>query len=146
MAKRNAFQSHQVFSLFIFAIGVYACVGFATNRIKRAEEWEEGPLSVLSDAPRTNTSNSCKGRCFELQEREDMDCQCDNLCKSYGSCCHDFDEHCLKTESPWPRLTHSWTRKNPFFPIAHQWSLSFCLKNLQQGASLFLEVSHSLFG
>lgn len=54
-------------------------------------------LAVLSDSPWTNTSGSCKGRCFELQEIGPPDCRCDNLCKSYSSCCHDFDELCLKT-------------------------------------------------
>lgn len=54
-------------------------------------------LAVLSDSPWTNTSGSCKGRCFELQEVGPPDCRCDNLCKSYSSCCHDFDELCLKT-------------------------------------------------
>lgn len=54
-------------------------------------------MAVLSDSPWTNTSGSCKGRCFELQEVGPPDCRCDNLCKSYSSCCHDFDELCLKT-------------------------------------------------
>lgn len=54
-------------------------------------------LAVLSDSPWTNTSGSCKGRCFELQEVGPPECRCDNLCKSYTSCCHDFDELCLKT-------------------------------------------------
>lgn len=53
--------------------------------------------AVLSDSPWTNTSGSCKGRCFELQEVGPPDCRCDNLCKSYSSCCLDFDELCLKT-------------------------------------------------
>lgn len=53
--------------------------------------------AALSDSPWTNTSGSCKGRCFELQEVGPPDCRCDNLCKSYSSCCHDFDELCLKT-------------------------------------------------
>uniref|UniRef100_A0AAR2L6Q0 SMB domain-containing protein n=1 Tax=Pygocentrus nattereri TaxID=42514 RepID=A0AAR2L6Q0_PYGNA len=44
------------------------------------------------------TSGSCKNRCFELQEVEAPNCRCDNLCKTYNSCCSDFDEHCLKTE------------------------------------------------
>ncbi|GAB5584202.1 ectonucleotide pyrophosphatase/phosphodiesterase family member 2 isoform X5 [Prionailurus iriomotensis] len=58
-------------------------------------------VGVLSDSPWTNTSGSCKGRCFELQEIGPPDCRCDNLCKSYSSCCHDFDELCLKTAGGW---------------------------------------------
>ncbi|KTF95529.1 hypothetical protein cypCar_00036917 [Cyprinus carpio] len=42
-------------------------------------------------------SGSCKGRCFELKEAEPPNCRCDNLCKTYLSCCSDFDEQCLKT-------------------------------------------------
>uniref|UniRef100_A0A7N6ALU5 SMB domain-containing protein n=1 Tax=Anabas testudineus TaxID=64144 RepID=A0A7N6ALU5_ANATE len=43
-------------------------------------------------------TGSCKGRCFELDEAKPPGCRCDNLCKTYYSCCYDFDEHCLKTE------------------------------------------------
>lgn len=53
--------------------------------------------TVLSDSPWISTSGSCKNRCFELQEAEPPGCRCDNLCKSYNSCCFDFDELCLKT-------------------------------------------------
>uniref|UniRef100_A0AAR2L4A3 Autotaxin n=1 Tax=Pygocentrus nattereri TaxID=42514 RepID=A0AAR2L4A3_PYGNA len=56
------------------------------------------PISVQSDSPYDSTSGSCKNRCFELQEVEAPNCRCDNLCKTYNSCCSDFDEHCLKTE------------------------------------------------
>ncbi|KAF4022515.1 hypothetical protein G4228_014026 [Cervus hanglu yarkandensis] len=91
-----------VISLFTFAVGVNICLGFTANRIKRAEGWDEGPPTVLSDSPSINISGSCKGRCFELQEAGPPDCRCDNLCKSYSSCCLDFDELCLKTgESHW---------------------------------------------
>uniref|UniRef100_A0A7N6F672 SMB domain-containing protein n=1 Tax=Anabas testudineus TaxID=64144 RepID=A0A7N6F672_ANATE len=44
------------------------------------------------------SAGSCKGRCFELDEAKPPGCRCDNLCKTYYSCCYDFDEHCLKTE------------------------------------------------
>ncbi|MBV94877.1 Ectonucleotide pyrophosphatase/phosphodiesterase family member 2, partial [Eschrichtius robustus] len=101
MARRNSCQLYQVISLFTFAVGVNICLGFTANRIKRAEGWDEGPPTVLSDSPWTNTSGSCKGRCFELQEVGPPDCRCDNLCKSYSSCCHDFDELCLKTAGGW---------------------------------------------
>lgn len=53
--------------------------------------------SVLSDSPWISTYGSCKNRCFELDEAEPPMCRCDNLCKSYSSCCVDFDELCLKT-------------------------------------------------
>uniref|UniRef100_A0A3Q2C9W6 Ectonucleotide pyrophosphatase/phosphodiesterase 2 n=1 Tax=Cyprinodon variegatus TaxID=28743 RepID=A0A3Q2C9W6_CYPVA len=42
-------------------------------------------------------AGSCKGRCFELEEADPPGCRCDNLCKTYLSCCSDFDTHCLKT-------------------------------------------------
>uniref|UniRef100_A0A8C9FFF1 SMB domain-containing protein n=1 Tax=Pavo cristatus TaxID=9049 RepID=A0A8C9FFF1_PAVCR len=87
----------QVISFFAFAFGVNVCMGFTTNRFRRSEEWDEGPISVLSDSPWISTSGSCKNRCFELQEAEPPGCRCDNLCKSYNSCCFDFDELCLKT-------------------------------------------------
>uniref|UniRef100_A0A7N8Y5Q0 SMB domain-containing protein n=1 Tax=Mastacembelus armatus TaxID=205130 RepID=A0A7N8Y5Q0_9TELE len=44
-----------------------------------------------------SSAGSCKGRCFELDEAKPPGCRCDNLCKTYYSCCSDFDEHCLKT-------------------------------------------------
>ncbi|KAF4087610.1 hypothetical protein AMELA_G00072610 [Ameiurus melas] len=62
---------------------------------------------IKQDAPRqrsqantayNSTSGSCRNRCFELQEVQAPSCRCDNLCKTYNSCCSDFDEHCLKTE------------------------------------------------
>lgn len=63
--------------------------------------WQISPCflfhTVLSDSPWISTSGSCKNRCFELQEAEPPGCRCDNLCKSYNSCCFDFDELCLKT-------------------------------------------------
>uniref|UniRef100_A0A8C5PCB6 Ectonucleotide pyrophosphatase/phosphodiesterase 2 n=1 Tax=Leptobrachium leishanense TaxID=445787 RepID=A0A8C5PCB6_9ANUR len=86
-----------VISLVTFSIGVNVCLGFTANRLKRSEDWDEMPPSVLSDSPLSNTSGSCKGRCFELDEAEPPNCRCDNLCKSYSSCCSDFDNLCLKT-------------------------------------------------
>ncbi|XP_008420855.1 ectonucleotide pyrophosphatase/phosphodiesterase family member 2 [Poecilia reticulata] len=44
-----------------------------------------------------STAGSCKGRCFELEVADPPGCRCDNLCKTYLSCCSDFDAHCLKT-------------------------------------------------
>lgn len=43
------------------------------------------------------TSSSCRNRCFELVELEPPNCRCDNLCKTYNSCCFDFDQLCLRT-------------------------------------------------
>lgn len=43
------------------------------------------------------TSGSCRNRCFELVELEPPNCRCDNLCKTYNSCCSDFDQLCLRT-------------------------------------------------
>uniref|UniRef100_A0A3Q1G9Y5 Ectonucleotide pyrophosphatase/phosphodiesterase 2 n=1 Tax=Acanthochromis polyacanthus TaxID=80966 RepID=A0A3Q1G9Y5_9TELE len=45
-----------------------------------------------------SSAGSCKGRCFELEVVDPPGCRCDNLCKTYYSCCSDFDEQCLKTE------------------------------------------------
>ncbi|XP_078542972.1 autotaxin isoform X6 [Lissotriton helveticus] len=98
MARR---VPNQAISLVTFAIGVNICLGFTVNRYKRSEDWDEGMPSVLSDSPWISTSGSCKGRCFELAEAEPPFCRCDNLCKTYNSCCSDFDEHCLKTGRGW---------------------------------------------
>ncbi|XP_075070099.1 autotaxin isoform X2 [Mixophyes fleayi] len=92
----------QVISAVTFIFGIQVCFGFTANRLKRSEsDWDEGVASVLSDSPWINTSGSCKSRCFELQEAEPPACRCDNLCKSYNSCCQDFDQHCLKTARDW---------------------------------------------
>uniref|UniRef100_A0A6I8QX54 Autotaxin n=1 Tax=Xenopus tropicalis TaxID=8364 RepID=A0A6I8QX54_XENTR len=101
MAMKNGFSFYKVISLVTFAIGINVCLGFTANRFKRSEEWDEGVASVLSDSPWIRTSGSCKGRCFELMEAEAPACRCDNLCKSYNSCCEDFDEHCLKIGRGW---------------------------------------------
>ncbi|XP_063780529.1 ectonucleotide pyrophosphatase/phosphodiesterase family member 2 isoform X2 [Pseudophryne corroboree] len=91
-----------VLSCVTFIFGVQVCFGFTANRVKRTDsEWDEGVASVLSDSPWISTSGSCKGRCFELQEADPPACRCDNLCKSYNSCCQDFDQHCLKTGRDW---------------------------------------------
>ncbi|XP_030074337.1 autotaxin isoform X11 [Microcaecilia unicolor] len=102
MAKSDSFHLQQVISLVTFAIGVHVCLGFTAHRYRRSEDWDEGPPpSVLSDSPWISTSGSCRGRCFELQEVDPPGCRCDNLCKSYNSCCSDFDENCLKTARGW---------------------------------------------
>uniref|UniRef100_A0A674B1L8 Ectonucleotide pyrophosphatase/phosphodiesterase 2 n=1 Tax=Salmo trutta TaxID=8032 RepID=A0A674B1L8_SALTR len=53
--------------------------------------------ATISDSLWVSSAGSCKGRCFELEEALPPGCRCDNLCKTYYSCCSDFDEHCLKT-------------------------------------------------
>ncbi|XP_069587925.1 autotaxin isoform X10 [Ranitomeya imitator] len=94
--------SKGVISFVTFIFGVQICFGFTANRLKRSEsEWDEGVASVLNDPPWDSTSGSCKDRCFELQEADPPACRCDNLCKSYNSCCQDFDQLCLKTGRGW---------------------------------------------
>uniref|UniRef100_A0AAQ6AE41 SMB domain-containing protein n=1 Tax=Amphiprion ocellaris TaxID=80972 RepID=A0AAQ6AE41_AMPOC len=58
------------------------------------------PVSLLPPgiSDWVSSAGSCKGRCFELEVVDPPGCRCDNLCKTYYSCCFDFDEHCLKTE------------------------------------------------
>ncbi|CAH2285818.1 ectonucleotide pyrophosphatase phosphodiesterase family member 2 isoform X2 [Pelobates cultripes] len=97
MAMKKIFHLYQIISLVTFSIGVNVCSGFTANRLKRSEDWDEMPPSVLSDSPLINSSGSCKGRCFELDQAEYPNCRCDNLCKSNSSCCSDFDELCLRT-------------------------------------------------
>ncbi|XP_034980856.1 ectonucleotide pyrophosphatase/phosphodiesterase family member 2 isoform X2 [Zootoca vivipara] len=94
-------QSKLVISFFTFAVGVNVCIGFTANRVRRSGEGDEFPFPVLSDSSWTSPSGSCKNRCFELDEAEPPGCRCDNLCKSYFSCCADFDELCLKTAGGW---------------------------------------------
>ncbi|XP_044150313.1 ectonucleotide pyrophosphatase/phosphodiesterase family member 2 isoform X2 [Bufo gargarizans] len=102
MAPSSAVQLYQVLSFVTFIFGVQICFGFTANRLKRSEsEWDEGVASVLNDPPWDSTLGSCKDRCFELQEAEPPSCRCDNLCKSYNSCCQDFDQLCLKTARGW---------------------------------------------
>ncbi|XP_056378653.1 ectonucleotide pyrophosphatase/phosphodiesterase family member 2 isoform X7 [Hyla sarda] len=102
MALISVLQLYQVISFVTFIFGVQICFGFTANRLKRSEsEWDEGVASVLNDPPWDSTSGSCKDRCFELQEADPPACRCDNLCKSYNSCCQDFDQLCLKTARGW---------------------------------------------
>ncbi|KAM3928716.1 autotaxin isoform 7-T7 [Leptodactylus fuscus] len=102
MTPSSLLQLYQVISFVTFIFGVQICYGFTANRLKRSEsEWDEGVASVLNDPPWDSTSGSCKDRCFELQEADPPACRCDNLCKSYNSCCQDFDQLCLKTGRGW---------------------------------------------
>ncbi|KAF7702426.1 ectonucleotide pyrophosphatase/phosphodiesterase family member 2 [Silurus meridionalis] len=82
--------------VFLLVLGSYVCVGYVFQAGQPTEEKEEIPLfSKISLWERT--TGSCKGRCFELVEAKPPVCRCDNLCKTYYSCCSDFDKHCLKT-------------------------------------------------
>ncbi|KAM4028470.1 autotaxin isoform 3-T3 [Anomaloglossus baeobatrachus] len=102
MPPSDVLRFYQVVSFVTFIFGVQVCFGFTANRLKRSEsEWDEGVASVLNDPPWDSTSGSCKDRCFELQEADPPACRCDNLCKSYNSCCQDFDQLCLKTGRGW---------------------------------------------
>ncbi|XP_072266795.1 autotaxin isoform X3 [Pyxicephalus adspersus] len=102
MILHRVLHLYQVIYCIPFLFGIQVCFGFTANRLKRSEsEWDEGIASVLADSPWISTSGSCKGRCFELEEASAPACRCDNLCKSYNSCCQDFDQHCLKTEFDW---------------------------------------------
>ncbi|RXM35692.1 hypothetical protein EOD39_3948 [Acipenser ruthenus] len=88
----------QVFFVACFAFGANVCLGYVYNRHRRSEDWDEAPPDPgYHNSPWISTSGSCKGRCFELHEAEPPGCRCDNLCKTYNSCCSDFDEHCLRT-------------------------------------------------
>lgn len=76
------------------------------SEVSRAYVFQASGPADGGDNPSTHTkvisewissAGSCKGRCFELEEAKPPGCRCDNLCKTYYSCCSDFDEHCLKT-------------------------------------------------
>nr|XP_023669473.1 ectonucleotide pyrophosphatase/phosphodiesterase family member 2 isoform X1 [Paramormyrops kingsleyae] len=82
----------QVFYVFTFVSTYSNSSGFVFNRQRRSREGDEA-----KNTPVISTSGSCKNRCFELEEAEAPNCRCDNLCKTYNSCCSDFDAHCLKT-------------------------------------------------
>ncbi|XP_061632853.1 ectonucleotide pyrophosphatase/phosphodiesterase family member 2 isoform X2 [Phyllopteryx taeniolatus] len=71
------------------------CWGFGHDRLKPSGEDPAGTgRAHLRYVP---TSSSCRNRCFELVEMDPPNCRCDNLCKTYNSCCSDFDRLCLRT-------------------------------------------------
>lgn len=114
MILHSVLHLYQVTYCITFLFGIQVCFGFTANRLKRSEsEWDEGIASILADSPWISTSGSCKGRCFELQEADAPACRCDNLCKSYNSCCQDFDQHCLKTAFDWTWLLPDDSLANP---------------------------------
>ncbi|KAB5565387.1 hypothetical protein PHYPO_G00240750 [Pangasianodon hypophthalmus] len=85
-----------VVCVFLLVLGPHVCVGYVFQAAQPTEEKEEIPLNPKI-SKWESTAGSCKGRCFELVEVEPPGCRCDNLCKTYYSCCADFDKQCLKT-------------------------------------------------
>ncbi|XP_061839406.1 autotaxin [Nerophis lumbriciformis] len=70
------------------------CLGLVYSKTKQSEVFTDmRPTS--GHVPRFS---SCSSRCFELLEVEPPNCRCDNLCKTFNSCCSDFDQLCLRTE------------------------------------------------
>ncbi|XP_031676372.1 ectonucleotide pyrophosphatase/phosphodiesterase family member 2-like isoform X1 [Oncorhynchus kisutch] len=89
----------QMFCVLSIVCGSDICSGYVYDRPERSvEEAASSRTDTPSDSPWIGTSGSCQNRCFELDEAEPPNCRCDNLCKTYNSCCQDFDEHCLRTE------------------------------------------------
>ncbi|XP_050988359.1 ectonucleotide pyrophosphatase/phosphodiesterase family member 2 isoform X2 [Labeo rohita] len=86
-----------VFSVMYLLSRYSVCEAYVVRRSGKARSSEESFSGFLSDHPFNSLSGSCKNRCFELVESEPPNCRCDNLCKTYNTCCSDFDEHCLKT-------------------------------------------------
>uniref|UniRef100_A0AAR2J149 SMB domain-containing protein n=1 Tax=Pygocentrus nattereri TaxID=42514 RepID=A0AAR2J149_PYGNA len=81
---------------FSVLLGPRVCVGYVFQAAQPTGEKDDGPPHTkISEW--VSSAGSCKGRCFELVEAEPPGCRCDNLCKTYYSCCADFDEQCLKT-------------------------------------------------
>ncbi|KAI4876708.1 hypothetical protein NFI96_017987 [Prochilodus magdalenae] len=88
--------SSQVVFAFSVLLGPRVCVGYVFQAAQPTGEKDDGPPHTkISEW--VSSAGSCKGRCFELVEAEPPGCRCDNLCKTYYSCCSDFDEQCLKT-------------------------------------------------
>lgn len=85
--------------LFLCSLGWNLVGGYVFQASRPSEGGDTSPVRApsISDSLWVSSSGSCKGRCFELEEAPPPGCRCDNLCKTYYSCCSDFDEHCLKT-------------------------------------------------
>ncbi|XP_065139646.1 autotaxin [Paramisgurnus dabryanus] len=81
----------RVGKLMVCVVALCVCEGYVFQAGQSSAEDTSQP------EPIRDFSGSCKGRCFELKEAEPPNCRCDNLCKTYLSCCSDFDEQCLKT-------------------------------------------------
>ncbi|XP_049585997.1 autotaxin [Syngnathus scovelli] len=74
------------------------CRSFVHDRLKRSGADAAARADLHSTSHYVPTSSSCRNRCFELVEMEPPNCRCDNLCKTYNSCCSDFDRLCLRTD------------------------------------------------
>ncbi|XP_072317009.1 autotaxin isoform X2 [Eucyclogobius newberryi] len=79
-----------------FVCGSEVSLGFVYDRPRRSGE--DSSRGDSRTSPYNPSSGSCKNRCFELVELDPPTCRCDNLCKTYHSCCSDFDQLCLRTE------------------------------------------------
>ncbi|XP_055083885.1 ectonucleotide pyrophosphatase/phosphodiesterase family member 2 isoform X2 [Periophthalmus magnuspinnatus] len=79
-----------------FVCGSEVTLGFVYDRPRRSGE--DSSRADSRTSPYNPSSGSCKNRCFELVELDPPNCRCDNLCKTYHSCCSDFDQLCLRTE------------------------------------------------
>ncbi|XP_038130790.1 ectonucleotide pyrophosphatase/phosphodiesterase family member 2 isoform X1 [Cyprinodon tularosa] len=79
--------------------GSHLCWAFVFGRPKRSgEDGTAARAEARSGVQYIPTSGSCRNRCFELLEAEPPNCRCDNLCRTYNSCCSDFSTLCLRTE------------------------------------------------
>ncbi|TNM92642.1 hypothetical protein fugu_018044 [Takifugu bimaculatus] len=85
-------------------VGLWFCLwgsdissAYVFQASRSAEGGENPPPHTKVVSQWVSSAGSCKGRCFELEEAKPPGCRCDNLCKTYYSCCSDFDDHCLKT-------------------------------------------------
>uniref|UniRef100_A0AAY4DNY7 SMB domain-containing protein n=1 Tax=Denticeps clupeoides TaxID=299321 RepID=A0AAY4DNY7_9TELE len=90
------YSIHQVIVLFTLLSGSRVCWGYVFQA-GRSDGDDSPSRTKVPDSPVIHLKGSCKDRCFELDEAEPPNCRCDNLCKTYYSCCTDFDEYCLKT-------------------------------------------------
>ncbi|XP_073787437.1 autotaxin [Danio rerio] len=77
--------------LVVCVLALAVCEGYVFQAGQSSGEVDEAPPQFR------DFSGSCEGRCFELKEADPPSCRCDNLCKTYLSCCSDFDHQCLKT-------------------------------------------------
>ncbi|XP_076862144.1 autotaxin isoform X2 [Brachyhypopomus gauderio] len=101
-ARTNAKRTHRIMLLenmivvaLSLLLGPRVCVAYVFQAAQPTGE-DDGPQPPkISEW--VSSAGSCRGRCFELVEAEPPGCRCDNLCKTYYSCCADFDEQCLKT-------------------------------------------------
>uniref|UniRef100_A0A4W5PU66 Ectonucleotide pyrophosphatase/phosphodiesterase 2 n=1 Tax=Hucho hucho TaxID=62062 RepID=A0A4W5PU66_9TELE len=96
--RMTSISYSQVVVLFAVLTGSSVGVAYVFQASQPGEDAGSPPQTkIISDSLWASSAGSCKGRCFELEEALPPGCRCDNLCKTYYSCCSDFDEHCLKT-------------------------------------------------